>query len=111
MSFINVNRQIIDPATGRWWEGANYEGPSDKTVAVLTFVRPNGEPLAVYYNYAVHGVITGQLDMISGDIPGAASRYVEEASGDKVVALWSSELQATRTRSTTSRPTTCATSA
>ena len=89
-SYINVNRQIIDPATGRWWEGANYEGPSDKTVAVLTFVRPNGEPLAVYYNYAVHGVITGQLDMISGDIPGAASRYVEEASGDKVVALWSS---------------------
>ena len=88
-SYINVNRQIIDPA-GRWWEGANYEGPSDKTVAVLTFVRPNGEPLAVYYNYAVHGVITGQLDMISGDIPGAASRYVEEASGDKVVALWSS---------------------
>ena len=90
VSYINVNRQIIDPATGRWWEGANYEGPSDKTVAVLTFVRPNGEPLAVYYNYAVHGVITGQLDMISGDIPGAASRYVEEASGDKVVALWSS---------------------
>jgi len=90
VSYINVNRQIIDPATGRWWEGANSEGPSDKTVAVLTFVRPNGEPLAVYYNYAVHGVITGQLDMISGDIPGAASRYVEEASGDKVVALWSS---------------------
>jgi neutral ceramidase len=90
VSYINVNRQIIDPATGRWWEGANYEGPSDKTVAVLTFVRPDGEPLAVYYNYAVHGVITGQLDMISGDIPGAASRYLEEASGDKVVALWSS---------------------
>ena len=34
VSFINVNRQIIDPKTGRWWEGANYDGPSDKTVAV-----------------------------------------------------------------------------
>ena len=89
VSFINVNRQIIDPRTGRWWEGANYDGPSDKTVAVLTFVRPSGEPIAVYYNYAVHGVITGQLDMISGDIPGATSRYVEQASGDKVIAVWS----------------------
>jgi hypothetical protein len=89
VSFINVNRQVIDPKTGRWWEGANYEGPSDKTVAVLTFARPNGEPIAVYYNYAVHGVITGQLDMISGDIPGSTSRYLEESFGDKVVALWS----------------------
>jgi neutral ceramidase len=89
VSFINVNRQIVDPKTGRWWEGANYDGPSDKTVAVLTFVRPSGEPIAVYYNYAVHGVIAGQLDMISGDIPGATSRYLEEASGDQVVAVWS----------------------
>jgi hypothetical protein len=88
-SFINVNRQIIDPKTGRWWEGPNLDGPSDKTVAVMTITRPNGEPIAAYYNYAVHGVITGQLDMISGDIPGATSRYIEEASGDSVVAVWS----------------------
>jgi hypothetical protein len=27
VSFINVNRQIIDPKTGRWWEGPNYDGP------------------------------------------------------------------------------------
>jgi len=26
-SYINVNRQIIDPKTGRWWEGPNREGP------------------------------------------------------------------------------------
>jgi hypothetical protein len=88
-SYINVNRQIVDPQTGRWWEGANREGPSDKTVAVLTFERPNGEPIAVYYNYAVHGVIAGQLDQVSGDIPGAASRYVEESFGGDVVALFS----------------------
>jgi neutral ceramidase len=88
-SYINVNRQIVDPDTGRWWEGANREGPSDKTVAVLTFERPDGKPIAVYYNYAVHGVIAGQLDEISGDIPGAASRYVEESFGGDVVALFS----------------------
>jgi neutral ceramidase len=90
VSFINVNRQIIDPKTHRWWEGPNYEGPSDKTVAVMTFTTLSGEPIAVYYNYAVHAVIAGQLDQVSADIPGAASRYVEESLDDRVVALWSS---------------------
>ena len=89
VSYINVNRQIIDPKTGRWWEGPNREGPSDKTVAVVKFETMSGEPIAVYYNYAVHGVISGQLDQVSGDIPGAASRYVEESFDDKVVAVWS----------------------
>jgi hypothetical protein len=88
-SFINVNRQITDPKTGKWWEGPNREGPSDKTVAVLKFESLTGEPLAVYYNYAVHGVIAGQLDEISGDIPGASSRYIEDAFGNDVVAVWS----------------------
>ena len=90
MSYINVNRQITDPKTGRWWEGANREGPSDKTVAVLTFTRVTGEPIAVYYNYAVHAVIAGQLDEVSADIPGATSRYIEDSFGsDGVVAVWS----------------------
>jgi len=89
-SFINVNRQIVDPKTGRWWEGPNDEGPSDKTVAVLKFETVTGEPIAVYYNYAVHAVIAGQLDQVSADIPGAASRYVEESFDDTVVAVWSS---------------------
>jgi hypothetical protein len=88
-SYININRQIIDPKTGRWWEGPNREGPSDKTVAVVKFETASGDPIAVYYNYAVHGVITGQLDQVSGDIPGATSRYIEESFDDKVVAVWS----------------------
>jgi len=90
VSYINVNRQIIDPKTHRWWEGPNYDGPSDKTVAVLMFETTAGEPLAVYYNYAVHAVLAGQLDQISADIPGAASRYVEDSFDDKVIAVWSS---------------------
>lgn len=90
VSFINVNRDRVDPKTSRWWEGPNYEGTSDKTVAVVRIETPGGAPIAVYYNYAVHGVITGTLDMISGDIPGAASRYVEESLGDGAVALWTS---------------------
>jgi neutral ceramidase len=57
---------------------------------VVRVESPAGTPIAVYYNYAVHGVITGTLDMISADIPGAASRYVEESLGGGAVALFAS---------------------
>jgi neutral ceramidase len=90
VSYINVNRDIVDPASNRWWEGPNYEGTSDKTVAVISVQSPSGKPIAVYANYAVHAVLTGTLDKISGDIPGATSRYVEESLGGDAVALWSS---------------------
>lgn len=88
-SYININRTMINPDTGLWDEGPNYDGPSDKTVAVVNFETLDGEPIAVYYNYAVHGVISGQLDEVSGDIPGASSRYIEQSLGDDVVAVWS----------------------
>lgn len=90
LSYINVNRDIVDPATNRWWEGPNYQGTSDKTVAVMRVETPQGEPIAVYSNYAVHAVLTGTLDLISGDIPGATSRYLEASLGGNTVALWTS---------------------
>jgi len=89
VSYLNVNRNIIDPKTRRWWEGPNYDGPSDKTVAVVRFESTTGEPIAVYYNYAMHAVTVGQLDMISADAPGAASRYIEDSFDNRIVALWS----------------------
>ncbi|HUF72679.1 MAG TPA: neutral/alkaline non-lysosomal ceramidase N-terminal domain-containing protein [Gammaproteobacteria bacterium] len=90
VSYINVNRNIIDPETRRWWEGPNYDGPSDKTVAVIEFETLGGEPIAVYYNYAMHAVAAGQLDMVSGDAPGTTSKYIEDSFDDAIVALWSS---------------------
>ncbi len=89
VSYLNVNRNIIDPRTRRWWEGPNYDGPSDKTVVVVRFESTTGEPIAVYYNYAMHAVTVGQLDMISADAPGAASRYIEDSFDNRIVALWS----------------------
>ncbi|OJW57617.1 MAG: hypothetical protein BGO57_00335 [Sphingomonadales bacterium 63-6] len=89
VSYINVNRNIIDPETHRWWEGPNYDGTSDKTVAVVRFETLSGEPIAIYYNYAVHAVITGTLDLVSADIPGAASTYIEESLGNGAVAVYS----------------------
>jgi hypothetical protein len=89
VSYINVNRAMIDPETRLWREGPNYDGVSDKTVAVIKFETPAGDPIAVYFNYAVHGVIAGTLGMVSADIPGAASNYIEDSFDNKVVALWS----------------------
>ncbi|MBN1568659.1 MAG: neutral/alkaline non-lysosomal ceramidase N-terminal domain-containing protein [Acidobacteria bacterium] len=93
VSYINVNRNIIDRKTNKWWEGPNYDGPSDKTVAVIGFETTDGEPIAVYYNYACHAVITGNTDMLSGDFPGATSRYIEDSFDDKIVALFSTGAQ------------------
>jgi hypothetical protein len=90
VSYINVNRNVVDPETRRWWEGPNYDGPSDKTVAVVKFEDLNGEPIAVYYNYAMHAVAAGQLDLVSGDAPGTTSKYIEDSFDGRVVALWSS---------------------
>lgn len=89
VSYLNVNRNIIDPETRRWWEGPNYDGPSDKTVAVVLFESIDGTPIAVYYNYAMHAVTVGQLDQISADAPGATSRYIEDSFDDAIVAVWS----------------------
>lgn len=89
VSYINVNRNIIDRETNRWWEGPNYEGASDKTVAVMRFETLAGAPIALYYNYGVHAVLTGNLDMVSADLPGAASNYIEDSLGKDVVAVYS----------------------
>jgi neutral ceramidase len=93
VSYININRNIIDRKTNKWWEGPNYDGPSDKTVAVIKFETIHGDPIAVYYNYACHAVVTGNTDMLSGDYPGATSRYIEDSFEDKLVAVFSAGAQ------------------
>jgi hypothetical protein len=90
VSYLNVQRDQIDPVTHKWWEGANYAGLSDKTVAAIKFESLKGEPIAVYFNYSMHAVITGNLDLVSGDFPGAAERYIERAFGEEAVALFAS---------------------
>jgi len=93
VSYINIQRNIIDRKTNGWWEGANHDGPSDKTLAVVKFESLKGEPIAVYFNYACHAVVTGNTDMLSGDFPGEAERYIEDSFDDKIVALFSAGAQ------------------
>jgi hypothetical protein len=87
-SYLNVNRDNIDPETHLWTQIPNLSAPSDKTVAVLKFETPAGEPIAVYMTYAMHPVNGYLSDITSADFCGAASRHVEQAYGDKVVAVF-----------------------
>ncbi len=87
---VNINRRART-VQGGWMLGANPDGVSDKTVAVMKFESSDGEPLALFVNYAVHGTVTsGRNLLISGDLPGATSRFIERQYGGPVVALWTS---------------------
>ncbi len=87
-SYLNVNRDAIDPETHLWTQAPNLDGPSDKTVAVVEFVATSGEPIAVYMDYGMHPVNGFLSGITSADFAGAASRYVEEAFQDKPVAIF-----------------------
>jgi len=88
--YLNVNRDAIDPETRLWKQEDNFDYPSDKTLAVLQFVKPNGEPIAIYMNYAMHAVSLFLHGNMSSDFPGAVSHYVERVYGDRMVAVWTS---------------------
>jgi neutral ceramidase len=87
-SYLNVNRDTVDADTHLWTQAPNLEGPSDKTVAVVEFLGANGEPIAVYMDYAMHPVNGFLAGLTSADFAGATSRYVEQAFDDKTVALF-----------------------
>ena len=85
-----MNRRAM-MADGPWYLGLNPEGPSDKTVAVVKVETAERKPIALLINYAAHGTAMSQQNyLISGDFPGATSRYVERHFGGDVVALWTS---------------------
>jgi hypothetical protein len=87
--YLNVNRDApLNDPNHLWTQAANLNGPSDKTVAVVTFTAPGGEPIAAYMNYAMHGINGSRAGITSADFPGAACRYVEKAFDDKMVMVF-----------------------
>jgi neutral ceramidase len=87
MADANTNRDEYTP--DGWKLGVNPEGPSEKTVWVVKFETTSGEPIAILMNYAVHSVVLGAENrLLTGDLAGAAERFVEQHYQDKVVALW-----------------------
>ncbi len=94
-SYINACRdqELLD---GSWIQGRDFEGPSDKTLAVLKFVALDGRIIAILMNYGMHGTAcylkkdeNGSTMMIAGDVPGFVSDFVEDYySEDGTVASW-----------------------
>lgn len=63
--------------------------PVNERLGVLRFDALDGKPIAVLLNYGINPVVAMPLkDAISGDVPGAASRYVEARLGGDAVALF-----------------------
>lgn len=94
--YRNVNvcrraRTATGNARGGWWLGQNPDGPADKTLHVVKFETREGKPIALLVNYAAHGTTMGQDNMqITGDHPGACSRFVKQHFGGDVVVAWTS---------------------
>lgn len=80
-SNANINRRSRDP-NGKIYLGLNPDGPVDRQVGLLRLDRPDGTPIALIANYAMHGtVLGGKNQLISGDAPGVVAAYVEQKLG------------------------------
>jgi len=83
---MNINRRAPD-GKGGIELGQNPYAPCDHEVGVISVVDKSGNPLAVIMNWPCHGVVLGPNNyLITGDWPGAASRYIEEGAGGKLIA-------------------------
>jgi neutral ceramidase len=89
---VNVNRDV-DTADG-WWLGCNELGPSDKSVTVLRLETLTGDPIALLFGYGVQPSVmdeppaAGGARLVTADLAGAASRFVEQEYGDAMTAMF-----------------------
>lgn len=83
---MNINRRAPD-GKGEIELGQNPYAPCDHEVGVISIDDKSGNPLAIIMNWPCHGVVLGPDNyLITGDWPGAASRYIEEGSNGKIIA-------------------------
>ncbi len=86
-SRANINRRARD-ADGKISLGLNPDGPVDRQIGLIRLERPDGSPLGLIANYAMHGtVLAGSMLQVSGDGPGVVSSYVEEKLGAPVLYI------------------------
>jgi hypothetical protein len=87
-SYLNVNRDVIETDTRKWTQASNMDGFTDKSVDIIKFETFAGEPIAVYFTYAMHPINGYVIGIFSADFPGATCRYVEKAFGDKIIVAF-----------------------
>ncbi len=84
-SMANINRRARD-VDGQVSLGLNPDGPVDRQFNLIRVTRPDGSPVALVVNYAMHGtVMSGQNLNISGDGPGTVAAYLEQKLGGTVL--------------------------
>jgi hypothetical protein len=77
----NVNRRQRN-ADGRTVLGVNPDGVVDRQLGLIRLEHNNGELIALIANYAIHATALGGGNrLISGDVPGFVSEYVERKLG------------------------------
>ncbi|MCL6516653.1 neutral/alkaline non-lysosomal ceramidase N-terminal domain-containing protein [Alicyclobacillus sp.] len=78
-----VNRRRVIDGVSRM--APNPEGPNDPRVTVLSFVRPNGRPKALWVHATCHPTTTDD-NRVSPDFPGVAMDALEALLGGGTVA-------------------------
>jgi hypothetical protein len=80
-SRANINRRARD-LDGTISLGYNPDGPADRQIGLIRLERPDGSPIALIANYAMHATaLGGRFMQISGDAPGIVASHVESAIG------------------------------
>lgn len=80
---MKLNNDLFPYDGGLIKEGRNPEGVTDKEVIVLKIQDQNDFPMACISNYACHSnSLSKRTNLISGDILGIASKYVESQVSD-----------------------------
>lgn len=90
-SHLVANRNEWSAEQRRYIDGIDRSGTqlADPSLGVYKFETLSGELVALLLNYGIEPVVNeAQPGEISGDVPGAAARYVEQAAGGKAVALF-----------------------
>ncbi len=84
-SRVGVNRDV--PTANGWWLGGNDTGFTDPTLGVLRIDGATGKPIAVLMDLGIQSsVLDFSVDgqgrrLVSSDLAGAATRYVENHYG------------------------------
>lgn len=82
---MSMNRRALN-ANGGLKIGKNPYGPCDQEVGVVRFDNLQGQPMAIFVNWPCHATIMGAGNyLISGDWPGATSRFVAKEMGNQVI--------------------------
>ena len=82
---LNINRRA-EFADGGIWLGRASDKPCDHEVSIVRFDDFNDRTLAVLINWPCHATTSGPGNtQITGDWPGAASRFFNKQAGAEVV--------------------------